>query len=1043
MPEISLSPLLTTPEPKDRSGSEAVDLFDQLGSAFMTETAVGAAIGAAIDGGPKDFEDDPNFKLEENLTAVEKVKQQRFAGVRSFEGLQARRDSIAAEEALRANVLNGPLPAWSAYLLAGAADPTNYVFGTGFVRGAGVAANAIRVGTLNAAVQAGQEAILRGSQDTRTAEESMLAVSLSAGFGGLAGGVGGALVKGKAVVAGEGVTGDAVAAAVEEAKKLSAVADPPGSSLSAAGALDRKETELVGAETLRWVSQKLAKVGLSAPAVELGSSARGVVREFVNKLASTGMLTRGEKGGDAVFHDAPLMTHVRALDRRVVEFDAAQAAAFDKYLKRMKATGDTPIGEKEFFEEVGRATFRRDKSAIPEAAEAAASIRANVYTPMYKEMNEAGVLEASTDAMPRKADPFASYSTRVIDHGKIDAGILDQNGRSFEQAVAEAISRGDAGAPLLRGITHDAPLDDEHIAEVVGEIMDKIRRSPVGRTTVVQIEARGPLHGRVLDDMIDDDTLLPWLVTDVRVTIPRYIRSAGTDIAFKRVMGDVTPDDWLRRIRDDFTQEIQRVTADLQAKLDNNEAQVAAGKRTAEEAAATRRVLNEKAEAKVSAIKREMDRTVSVADTLWNRIRGTDVSIQDPRYAGMRSVTSALRAYTFTRSLGSVVFAQIPDLFRLAMAEGFANSFRPVFTGLTTRFSALRLGVREGQLAGGIFDLHLNSRMIDAFDLHARYGNHSKFDQGVGAAGAFFSKWTGMNHWNTMAKGLASSAAGHRIVEASMKLHKAGGDISVLDHITRRRMATSRLSVADMMAIGEQAAAHSEMVGGVLVANTERWADKAAVRRFRGALLTDVDNLIISPSAVDAPLWTGTDLGKTIFLFRRFGMAATHRILVNGLQARDANTMIGAAAMLGAGYISLTLRDMSTPAGRERIRQRHENTGVLVRDVIDRSGLLGSLFEIDTIARAVGLPAPSAMLSGAPLARHAGQSAAEIAAGPAGATIGAVQRAVWNAGSGEFTESDLDRLTRLLPFNNHALFTYPIQGLSAALGDALDLEEGK
>lgn len=179
-------------------------------------------------------------------------------------------------------------------------------------------------------------------------------------------------------------------------------------------------------------------------------------------------------------------------------------------------------------------------------------------------------------------------------------------------------------------------------------------------------------------------------------------------------------------------------------------------------------------------------------------------------------------------------------------------------------------------------------------------------------------------------------------------------------------------------------------------------------------------------------------MGKTIFQFKRFSAAANQRVLIAGLQKRDAATLTAMVGMVGAGALSLYLRDLTTEHGRKRIESR--TTREWIRDSIDRSGIFTVAMELDNLGTSVGLR-PTNILTGTDSPKFMSQGITSRTMGPVANAIDDLATAVGNTASGDFTRNDLRRWEKLLPGQNHFALAWLLEMAHQGVSDALELPE--
>ncbi|MGH8568333.1 MAG: hypothetical protein ACREXU_10020, partial [Gammaproteobacteria bacterium] len=223
--------------------------------------------------------------------------------------------------------------------------------------------------------------------------------------------------------------------------------------------------------------------------------------------------------------------------------------------------------------------------------------------------------------------------------------------------------------------------------------------------------------------------------------------------------------------------------------------------------------------------------------------------------------------------------------------------------------------------------------------------------------------------------------------------------------------------------------------GTVWLANTQAWTDREAIAGFRAAVLKEADSTIVTPGVGDRPLWMSTELGRTVGQFKTFSFAATQRVLLSGLQQRDMATLNGTLLSIALGMGVYHLK--SQAAGRET----SDDPAVWVREGVDRSGILGWLYETGNIAEKFtrGLIGPRAITGGELSSRYASRGVFGALFGPTVGRVEDIARATGSAVSGEFNESDVRALRRLIPYQSifylRSLFSKAEKGAADVLVD--------
>src|SRR5690606_25719668 len=119
------------------------------------------------------------------------------------------------------------------------------------------------------------------------------------------------------------------------------------------------------------------------------------------------------------------------------------------------------------------------------------------------------------------------------------------------------------------------------------------------------------------------------------------------------------------------------------------------------------------------------------------------------------------------------------------------------------------------------------------------------------------------------------------------------------------------------------------------------WADAELRDRFRAALRTAVDAAVMRPGAADRPSFLSRPLGQLLFLYKGFAVAATQRMLMAGLQQRDARVLAGVLSSVAIARL------IAGPA-----RGAHDRPPIASWErlftAVERSGATGVLGDINT-----------------------------------------------------------------------------------------------
>ena len=210
------------------------------------------------------------------------------------------------------------------------------------------------------------------------------------------------------------------------------------------------------------------------------------------------------------------------------------------------------------------------------------------------------------------------------------------------------------------------------------------------------------------------------------------------------------------------------------------------------------------------------------------------------------------------------------------------------------------MGKKEAQSFGEAVDMITNQRAMLFADMPSdMFGFVNKLESTMGKTSQFnFMYINMMSRWTEMAKGMASVTIGSRILEDSIKWGKG-----TLTDKWKTALASSGIDEQMAKRIAVQFEEHGTKTKHNFMANSSEWTDEAAKKAFGAALNKDINITIVTPGKGDTALWMSTELGSTLTQFKKFAMAASQRILLRGMQERDADFLFGSILLLGSGML--------------------------------------------------------------------------------------------------------------------------------------------
>jgi len=472
----------------------------------------------------------------------------------------------------------------------------------------------------------------------------------------------------------------------------------------------------------------------------------------------------------------------------------------------------------------------------------------------------------------------------------------------------------------------------------------------------------------IRDHLIED-----FLESDIEVVARYYNRTMAPEIELTRKFGDRDLKDVTARIQNEYEHLREAAKGDPD---------------------------------KVRALGDQLEADLRDVAAMRDMLLGTFGAPADPANAFVR-FGKAARQVNYIRLLGGMTLSAIPDLARPVMGHGLRR-YGKALTQLAAHPRKFRMAMKEAKLAGAGWDMVLNSRAAAIADVGDIYGVGNRFERGLRAVSDTFGVPSLMAPWNAAMKQFSGVIVAHRVLEESLK-----ATAGKLGTGSARKLAQMGIDEAMARRIGAQFRQFGDE-GDVLLARAHEWTDREAARTFTAAVLKDVDTVIVTPGVGDRPLWMGTETGKLLGQFKSFAFAATNRVLLSGLQQRDAAAVNGMLLTVALGAVVYGVK--ARIAGYEV----STDPGKVITEALDRSGMFGYLFEVNNIVEKAtrGRIGVSALSGGPTMSRYASRNVLGSLIGPTGDVIGDFTQVTAALSTGDVRASDVHAVRKLLPYQN-------------------------
>lgn len=469
--------------------------------------------------------------------------------------------------------------------------------------------------------------------------------------------------------------------------------------------------------------------------------------------------------------------------------------------------------------------------------------------------------------------------------------------------------------------------------------------------------AAGGAQARMLD--VDDEILVPFLDFNTEAVIRDHVRRMGMDIELTRKFGSV-----------DMADEIAAMP-NASAKRD--------------------------------------------ATAIRDLLRGVYGRPSDP-YSMLNRGVSLLKNYSPLVYMGGAAVSSLPDIARPIMTEGLNAFFG---TGLKALLSAqrkeiIKLNRQQIREVGEALDMTLSMRAFAMADTGSTFGRMSPLERSVKNIQVPFFLLNGLNIWTTVMKEFSGLIISNRMLKA------VGKDWQTLPIADRDRLLANGIDgpMASRINSMMQVDGFFNQVGSFKFPVLGAWTDTGAADAFKRALNQQINRTIVTPNTGEKALWTEGHVGGMVAQFKSFGQSSTQRMLISGLQERNANFYIGAAAMTSLGMLVNEIKEIQYGYDKKR------TWGQVLADGADRAGLFAILSDFNhalevMTSNQMGL---DALAGGEPMKPSVRKTISTFA-GPGSATVYDFTRMATEALSGRAFEREfMNSMLRATPYQSHPLF---------------------
>jgi hypothetical protein len=1008
MPLISQDDLLNIMDPRDGNlnpeSSRAYtptpehSLGETMGAAFRTENVVGSIWNSYDEDKAATNPDyDPIARLDK-IGRPDLYDAVAFAD--SDEEVDAVELRVDKEQEDRQIIDESGWTGVASMLVAGTVDPFILIPGTMQIKmgmkamqiGRGLASGA----AYGAGAAMGQEAVLEATQLTRDPNGLLVSGIAGAVLGGILGGSVGALTR--SARRGQDI---AVANLMTDANPMINIDIPTGSAGAARTdiklSIAQAGEQLKNDEGINALNDTLTKVvsspirALRSPVVNGLTSVYGNMRKATNMffehnfilnknlegektMASVEGLGKIDEAAAILLNDKISKLYIKSvgLEGKVgAEFRAAVGGMTEGRMSYQK-----------FSEEVAYAMRRGDAHDIPEVAEASKLLRTDMDAAVVK-MQKAGILPEDLEVTTARSYLTRRYNVKAINAPGGRARLASILTKHFAHNLGEHTTSPNVMEKVDKTIRNITGVGDQAME------LDNV-------ATNVIVTGGKFNKKRVLD--IADSELEGFLVNDGISLGQGYLHQANAILRFQEVLEREGFEN-MSQMRKAVTDESEALGEIANRKLAALKGITAPTKENLKDIKSLTKEINNLTKELGIAIK-ELNNSARVV--LGQFGKGTN-SIGD-------NALKTVRKFQTLRLLGGMALAAIPDAAMTFFKHGPMAVMRDGILPMLKNFKASKLSKDELSDFNVGLELMQNEilRAMTDGDFTVLAGK-SRLNSIGDHAVQNFGKITLNSYWTKAGKRLGGQLSVSRTFRA-LKTVDAGGKISAKEST---RLASLGIGPEDYAKIWSQFGKHGEEVDGSFIANFGAW-DTETREMFGAAVTKDVDSTILTPGRGDIPFFASqNELSKTVFQFKSFTSAATNKILLSGLQRKDANALSGMAMLVALGGMSWMLK--GAVGGRDVAGDAMDDDELFttfVSEGLSRSGVLGlmgdALFALNPYSTN---------------SRYRGLNTSSYLGGPSWNLVQDMYKAASpllpsEGGHKGLTSADYKKMSRMLPYQN-------------------------
>ncbi len=672
---------------------------------------------------------------------------------------------------------------------------------------------------------------------------------------------------------------------------------------------------------------KVATMGFDSPTIRLANSESHIVRKANAMLFDNGLIMNRTVEGKS--YGRSMENLMQQDDAHMMNINMANWADYTDYANisgkfqaakaMIKGVQDPNLSWSETMDQVADVLMTGDHSnALPHVSKIAKR-----YEDFFEKSGQAlvkyGVL--------KKEQLLDHYLTRVWNPDAIKANMDGLVSNLKAQAMRYAHEHPDyefynytrKETDLVENPERDVPrlkasdMTDADFAKLAHEVAKEHAYNPNGRQVELetlldktrnnQKELNVSKHRTA---WINSSEVKPWLVTDVDTIAGAYSRLVSAEVRSKQFVQ--------RMGYDNVSQLLDAVRADgdLRAKDTVLEDGTIIKKTPAER-------------------NRIIEESIAMQKLLADSLAAQQgrLSKNDP----LSRRLGYIRKYTLLNKLGNVFISSITDLAMPIFLHGLPRTMIRGWGSMITNPEMFNMNKRQLQNFGVGIEMKMNAvlrNLAEPGDVVGHVSTNAEKMMDFAVAG--FGKATFISQWTAGGKAMAGHMSLYHTIDDLMQWAETGK----MSQKSTARLARFGIDVDQWQGIVDQVKKHSADYNNTKVVDLSLWDDIAAKEAIGGQVLAEVNNTILKPSAGD--VFITAQKNPIVGMMTQFGsfmMAATNKILLSGMQRRDAEVAQGIIALFMLGMLSSQIKNIQNGRGVEKDLKKLSLSG------LQGSGLMG------------------------------------------------------------------------------------------------------